>query len=78
VSTVSKDGSRSLAPFSNFRVVGHDPPALIIGFSARPSRPKDTQKNLVETGECVINIVSAHFIEAANGTSLDIPADESE
>jgi flavin reductase (DIM6/NTAB) family NADH-FMN oxidoreductase RutF len=78
VSTVSKDGTRNLAPFSYFQVVDHDPPTFVIGFSGRPSRPKDTQKNLVETGECVINIVSEHFIEASNATSLDIAADESE
>ncbi|KAL3490030.1 hypothetical protein BJX62DRAFT_226135 [Aspergillus germanicus] len=78
VSTVSKDGTRNLAPFSYFQVVDHDPPTFVIGFSARGSRLKDTQKNLVETGECVINIVSEHFIEAANATSLDIPAYESE
>ncbi|KAJ0422046.1 hypothetical protein BJY00DRAFT_311447 [Aspergillus carlsbadensis] len=78
VSTISRDGTRNLAPFSYFQVVDHDPPTFVIGFSARPSRAKDTQKNLVETGECVINIVSEHFIEAANATSLDIPVDESE
>ncbi|KAL3454094.1 hypothetical protein BJX65DRAFT_317854 [Aspergillus insuetus] len=78
VSTVSKDETRNLAPFSYFQVVDHDPPTFVVGFSARPSRLKDTQKNLVETGECVINIVSEHYLEAGNATSLDIPADESE
>ncbi|KAL2830430.1 hypothetical protein BJY01DRAFT_227213 [Aspergillus pseudoustus] len=78
VSTVSRDGTRNLAPFSYFQVVDHDPPIFVIGFSARPGRAKDTQKNLVGTGECVINIVSEHFIEAANAASLDVPTDESE
>lgn len=78
VSTVSKDGKRNLAPMSYFQIVDHDPPIFIIGFSARPDRPKDTQKNLEETGECVINVVSEHFVEAVNATSLDIPYGESE
>ena len=78
VSTVSKDGRRNLAPFSYFQVVDHDPPILVIGFSGRPGRPKDTRKNLVETGECVINVVSEHMIEAVNGTSLDVPYGVSE
>lgn len=78
VSTVSRDGVPNLAPFSYFQVVDHDPVILVIGFSARPNRPKDTQKNLEETGECVINIVSEHFIEAANATSLDVPSGTSE
>lgn len=72
VSTVSKCGERNLAPFSYFQVVDHDPPTFVIGFSGRPGRPKDTQRNLTATGECVINVVSDHFVEAANATSLDV------
>ncbi|KAL8675634.1 MAG: hypothetical protein Q9224_007452, partial [Gallowayella concinna] len=34
---------------------------------------KDSLRNLVDTGECVINIVSEHFIEAANATSINAP-----
>jgi flavin reductase (DIM6/NTAB) family NADH-FMN oxidoreductase RutF len=72
VSTVSKDGQRNLAPFSYFQVVDHDPPIFVIGFSGRANRPKDTHRNLMETGECVINVVSDHMIESVNATSLDI------
>ncbi|TVY47962.1 Uncharacterized protein LOCC1_G002627 [Lachnellula occidentalis] len=78
VSTVSKDGTRNLAPFSYFQVVDHDPPIFVIGFSGRAGRPKDTIRNLVETGECVISVVSEHMIEAVNATSLDIPFGKSE
>lgn len=78
VSTLAKDGTPNLAPFSYFQVVDHDPVILVIGFSARPGRPKDTQRNLEETGECVINILSEHFVEAANATSLDVPYETSE
>ena len=78
VSTVSKNGEKNLAPFSYFQVVDHDPPILVIGFSRRKDRLKDTRRNLVETGECVINVVSEHMIEAVNGTSLDVPFGVSE
>jgi flavin reductase (DIM6/NTAB) family NADH-FMN oxidoreductase RutF len=78
VSTISKDGEQNLAPFSYFQVVDHDPPTFVIGFSAREGRPKDTRKNLEETGECVINVVSTHMVEAVNATSLDIPYGSSE
>lgn len=78
ISTVSKDGQPNLAPMSYFQVVDHDPPTLVVGFSARPGRPKDTMRNLVETGECVINIVSEHFVEAVNATSMDPPHGQSE
>ncbi|KAJ9605846.1 hypothetical protein H2200_009695 [Cladophialophora chaetospira] len=78
VSTISKDGKENLAPFSYFQVVDHDPPILVIGFSARESRPKDTRKNLLETGECVVSVVTEHMIEAVNATSLDVPHGVSE
>lgn len=79
VSTVSADGeSRNLAPFSYFQVIDHDPPIFVIGFSGRAPRPKDTRKNLIETGECVISVVSEHMIEAVNATSLDVPFETSE
>jgi flavin reductase (DIM6/NTAB) family NADH-FMN oxidoreductase RutF len=78
VSTISKDGKPNLAPFSYFQCVDHDPPVFVIGFSGRPDRPKDTLQNLEETGECSINIVSEHMIEAVNATSLDAPRGTSE
>lgn len=78
VSTISKDGKENLAPFSYFQCVDHDPPVFVIGFSGRPDRPKDTLQNLEETGECSINIVSEHMIEAVNATSIDAPRGISE
>ncbi len=78
VSTLSKDGKRNLAPFSYFQVVDHDPPIFVIGFSGRATRPKDTRRNLLETGECVISVVSEPMIEGVNATSLDVPYGVSE
>ncbi|KAM0718937.1 hypothetical protein Q7P37_006009 [Cladosporium fusiforme] len=78
VSTISKDGQKNLAPFSYFQCVDHDPPVFVIGFSGRPDRPKDTLTNLEETGECTINIVSEHMIQAVNASSVDAPRGTSE
>ncbi|KAI5238241.1 hypothetical protein E4T42_09034 [Aureobasidium subglaciale] len=78
VSTISKEGKLNLAPFSYFQVVDHDPPVFVIGFSGRAGRPKDTLRNLEETGECVFNIVSEDMIEAVNATSVDAPYGVSE
>lgn len=79
LSTKSADGSmENLAPMSYFQVVDHDPPMFVVGFSARPERPKDTFRNLKETGECVINVVSENMIPAVNATSLDAPYGVSE
>jgi flavin reductase (DIM6/NTAB) family NADH-FMN oxidoreductase RutF len=79
VSTRSTDGSSTnLAPFSYFQMINHDPPLFILGFAGGLDNAKDTMKNLIETEECVINIISEHFIEAANATSINTPYGESE
>jgi len=79
LSTRSKDGSSAnLAPFSYTQVFNHDPPIFGVGFSGGFGNAKDTLRNLVQSGECVINIVSEHFIEAANACSIDLPYGESE
>ena len=78
VSTVSKGGRRNLAPSSYFQVVDHDPPIFVVSFSARKDRLKDKRRNLIETGECVINVISQHMIEAVNSTSLNVPYGVSE
>jgi len=79
LSTRSKDGtSTNLAPFSYTQVINHDPPLFIVGFAGGFDNAKDTLKNLTETGECTINIVSEHLIEAANATSISAPFGESE
>ena len=72
LSTRSKDGkSTNLSPFSYTQVVNHDPPIFIVGFAGGFDNAKDSLRNLVESGECTINMVSEHFIEAANATSID-------
>jgi flavin reductase (DIM6/NTAB) family NADH-FMN oxidoreductase RutF len=79
ISTRSKDGSSTnLAPFSYFSVVSHDPPMFTVGYSGGFDNAKDSLKNLVESEECVINIISEHFVEAANSTSINAPYGESE
>jgi flavin reductase (DIM6/NTAB) family NADH-FMN oxidoreductase RutF len=73
-STVSKDGkSSNLAPFSYFNVINHDPPLFIFGFAGGLDRPKDTLKNLLDSGECTVNIISEHYLEAANACSVNAP-----
>lgn len=78
ISTVGKDGKANLAPFSYFNVMGNDPPVFLLGFSGDFDSSKDTYKNLSETGELTINIISEWFIEAANYTSIDAPLEVNE
>jgi len=55
VSTVSRAGTRNLAPFSYFMGVGSKPPTLALSILKRDGRLKDTARNILETGEFVVN-----------------------
>ena len=57
---------------------GQDPPIFCIGYSGGFDRAKDSLLNLKETGECVINVISEHFVEAANACSINAPYGVSE
>ncbi|TFK44779.1 hypothetical protein BDQ12DRAFT_673569 [Crucibulum laeve] len=78
VSSLSKNGEPNLAPFSYFSMVSHNPPLLSVSFSLSPRRPKDTRENLLATKEFTVNIISEAFVEAANSTSVEAPADVDE
>ncbi|KAL4970388.1 flavin reductase family protein, partial [Aspergillus stella-maris] len=79
ISTKSKDGkTANLAPFSYSQVINHDPPLFTVGFVGTLEKAKDSLKNLTETEECVINIISEHFVEAANATAVNAPYGVSE
>lgn len=77
VSSTSSDGVANLAPFSYFSMVAHNPPLLSISFSHSPrtGKSKDTKENILATKQFTVSIMSEPFIEAANITSVDAPAD---
>ena len=78
VSTMSRDGVANLAPFSFFSGVGAVPPTVLFcpalrdGASAEAGERKDTLRNVEETGEFVINVVSEAIAAAANATSAEV------
>ncbi|KAF2749399.1 flavo protein-like protein oxygenase [Sporormia fimetaria CBS 119925] len=79
VSTLSEDGkSTNLAPYSFFNMISHDPPLFVLGFSMGQGKAKDTMVNVLATGECVINMISEDYIEAANYCSINSPEGVSE
>lgn len=79
VSTRSKDGKTlNLAPFSYFNFVCADPPIFVVGFSSNIASAKDTLRNVLDSKECVINIISESFVEAANATAVNAPYGVSE
>lgn len=82
VSSLSAAGQPNLAPFSFFNVACADPPLLAFAPSMRAPKtssansgvPKDTLRNIRETGEFVVNIVTFELAEAMNLTSGDYDA----
>src|SRR5205823_3405991 len=60
VSTLSAAGIRNLAPFSFFTGISANPPVICFSPMIRGSdgRKKDTLRNIEETGEFVVNVVS--------------------
>ena len=79
ISTRSKDDVDNLAPYSFFTVASCSPPVLLYTqVTQRSGIDKDTLQNLIETGECVINVVNTTLLEKMNMTSASINIDESE
>ena len=79
VSTRSKAGTTNLAPFSYFNAVSADPPVLLFSAGMHDvGRPKDTLRNIEETDEFVVNIVTEAVAEAMNLSSAAAPFGVSE
>ncbi|KXN85375.1 hypothetical protein AN958_11475 [Leucoagaricus sp. SymC.cos] len=51
---------------------------LSVSFALSQRRPKDSRENILETKQFTVNIISESFIEAANSTSVESPADMNE
>jgi flavin reductase (DIM6/NTAB) family NADH-FMN oxidoreductase RutF len=73
VSTVGADGTPNLAPFSFFNAVAGNPPTLMVSISQRQGRLKDTLRNIKDTGEFAVHIVSEDLAQAMNQTSGEYP-----
>ncbi|PWK62370.1 flavin reductase (DIM6/NTAB) family NADH-FMN oxidoreductase RutF [Roseicyclus mahoneyensis] len=64
VTTISRAGVVNAAPFSFFNVFGQDPALVVLGLEHHADGGmKDTTRNIRETGEFVINLVSEAMLE---------------
>ena len=74
VSTIDSNGVPNLAPFSFFNGVGSNPPTVLFCPTLRSSgdHRKDTLRNVEQTGEFVINVVSSEIADAANITAAEV------
>lgn len=74
VSTISADGKPNLAPFSFFMAGGSNPPSLMFAPALnKHGEPKDSLRNVMETGEFVVNMVTRELAPGMNATSFDYP-----
>lgn len=79
VTTRGANGVVNCAPYSFFNAMGHTPPTVALGLLADAARGfKDTARNILDTGEFVVNLVPYRLAEAMNVTCIDAPADVSE
>ena len=75
--SISTDGKPNVAVFSSVTHLGSNPPTL--GFILRPTTvPRNTYKNLKETGFFTINHIFEDIIEDAHHTSAKYPEEISE
>uniref|UniRef100_UPI00404AF65D flavin reductase family protein n=1 Tax=Flavobacterium sp. TaxID=239 RepID=UPI00404AF65D len=77
LATQSKDGINNVAIFSSVTHLGSDP--ALLGFIVRPaSVPRDTYKNIRETGYFTVNHVTEQLIHDAHHTAANYDFDVSE
>lgn len=71
VSSLAKDGTVNLAPFSFFNAMAENPPIVAMGINGTHSEggAKDSLKNIETTGEFVCNMVTYELREGMNATS---------
>lgn len=78
VSTRGSDGGVNLAPFSYFNALASAPPLIGVSINDRGDDPKDTLRNIRETGEFVVNVVNRAIMEPMVRTAGEWPRSVSE
>jgi flavin reductase (DIM6/NTAB) family NADH-FMN oxidoreductase RutF len=79
--TIDKSGRVNAAPFSFFNAVSSRPPVVVLGINgAGPggSSYKDTEQNIRDTGEFVVNLVDEAIAERMNICAVDFPTEMGE
>ena len=77
--TVDANGRVNAAPFSFFNAVSSVPPVVVLGISpGDPDAPpndgyKDTERNIRDSGEFVVNLVDEAIAERMNVCAVDFP-----
>ncbi|ADJ15396.1 flavin reductase family protein [Halalkalicoccus jeotgali] len=80
IAWVSTDGNEgeNLAPYSFFNVVSVAPPVVMFAPVGTGEDLKDTPRNILDTEEFVVNVVTMELAEAMNATSATVEESEFE
>jgi flavin reductase (DIM6/NTAB) family NADH-FMN oxidoreductase RutF len=73
--TVDAAGHVNAAPFSFFNAISSNPPVVVLGINGEgiDGGYKDTENNIRETGEFVVNLVDEALAERMNICAVDFP-----
>ena len=75
--TIDAAGRVNAAPFSFFNAVSSRPPVVVLGISPGDGTDdgyKDTERNIRDSGEFVVNLVDEAIAERMNICAVDFPA----
>ncbi len=79
ISTKSKEDIVNIAPYSYFNAVADSPPVIMFSSTLKEDgEVKDSLKNIEETGEFVVNIVTFSNLEKMLFSSANLPHNHSE
>ena len=79
ISSVDPTGNENLAPFSSYNYVNNARPVLLFNSSTKSDGSrKDTARNVLETEEFAVNVVTTPHLEAMDATSVALEPEESE
>lgn len=80
INTKSTTGVVNVAPFSYFNIVSSEPMIVSVSINRRHDNAllKDTARNILQTGECVVHLPSRNHAPQVNASAAAYPANESE
>jgi flavin reductase (DIM6/NTAB) family NADH-FMN oxidoreductase RutF len=79
VTSLGLNGVVNAAPYSFFNAMGHTPPTVALGLLRDSMRGwKDTARNILDTGEFVVNLVPETLATAMNATCAAVGPEVSE
>ena len=78
--TIDIEGRVNAAPFSFFNAMSSDPPVVVLGINGTGAEGgyKDTEQNIRDTGEFVVNLVDEALAERMNICAVDFPSEIAE